>query len=122
MNEKKETNWVLRIFTGFVFLVSNLIAGAALGLLYVRLFVDIDMGFGGVADALGGVMIGALLAFVVSVVMLFVLSVRLQWIWIGIAVVIAGLTIAGLAITAQAAQPITKEFQPPYIIKAQSIP
>lgn len=115
MNEKKEPNWLLRIFTGLIFLVFNLIAGAALGLLYVRLFVDLDMGFGGVADALGGVMVGSLLGLILSIVMLFFLSVRAQWIWIGITVVIAGLTFAGLSLTGQSTA--VNNLQPLFAIK-----
>ena len=122
MNEKKESNWLMRAITGLVLLAANLIVGAALGLLWVRLFVDIDMGFGGVADALGGIMVGALLGLVVSALMVFLMSVRVQWVWIGITVVVAGLTFAGLAFTAPkrevSSEPILKEkFRPAFVVR-----
>jgi hypothetical protein len=122
MNEKKKTNWIVRIFTGLILLASNLITGAALGLLWVRLFVDVDMGLGGVADALGGVMVGMLLALVVSALMVFLLSVRMQWVWIGIAVVIVGVMFVWLRLTAPvreiSSEPILKEkFRPSFILR-----
>ncbi len=43
MNGEKESDWLMRIITGLVLLGTNLVAGAALGLLWVRLFVDVDL-------------------------------------------------------------------------------
>ncbi len=124
-----KSKWPTLIITGLVLLVANLMVGAALGLLYVRLFVDIDMGFGGVADFLGGIMVGGLLGLVVSIVILIRMSVRLQWVWIGVAVVIASLTFAGLALTASKREVssgsiLKEEFHPAWVIRgrAQRIP
>ncbi|MCG8099139.1 MAG: hypothetical protein JAZ05_08640, partial [Candidatus Thiodiazotropha taylori] len=58
MNTKQEFGWLKRTISGVILLAVNLLAGAALGLLWVKLFVDVDMGFGGVADTLGGAMVG----------------------------------------------------------------
>jgi len=117
MNGKKESNWLMRVITGLVLLASNLIVGAAFGLLWVKLFVDIDMGLGGVGDVLGGIMVGTLLGLVAGALMVVLLSVRIQWVWISIVVVVAGLTSAGFALTATereaSPQPIVKKkFQP----------
>jgi hypothetical protein len=114
----KKVSWFPRIATGLVVVVSNLFAGTALGLLWVKLFVNVDMGLGGVADVLGGMMAGALASLVVSALIVVLLTLRVQWIWIGVAVVVGGLTFAGLAITAPkreepAPEPIVKQdFQP----------
>lgn len=121
MNDKKVLGWVKRVITGFVLLLSNLFVGMALGLLWVKLFVEVDMGLGGVADFLGGIMVGAFLGLVLSVVMVILLSVRLQWVWIGIAVVVAGLIYTGLRVTAPerevSPQPTAKkDFEPFFVV------
>ncbi len=123
MNGKKKSNWLMLVITGLVLLVSNLIAGAALGLLWVKLFIPPKaMGWDGLADVLGGIMVGALLGLVVSALMVFLLSIRVQWMWIGIAVVVGGLTFAGLVITAPkrevSSEPILKEkFRPAFVVR-----
>lgn len=113
----KEVSWFQRIATGLVVVVSNLFAGTALGLLWVKLFVDVDMGLGGVGDVLGGMMVGALASLVVSALIVLLLSLRVQWIWIGVVVVVAGLTYAGLVLTAPEREPtpepiLKQDFQP----------
>ncbi|MEM7343946.1 MAG: hypothetical protein AAF485_06860 [Chloroflexota bacterium] len=123
MTEKKNSNWPIRIIAGLAVLVSNVIAGVALALLWVRLFVPPKaMGWDGLADFLGGIMVGTLLGVVVSVVIIALLSIRVQWIWSGIAVVIGGLTFAGLVMTAPqrevSSEPVFKEpFRPAFVVR-----
>ncbi len=123
MNGKKKSNWLMRVITGLVLLASNLIAGAALGLLWVKLFVPHKaMGWDGLADVLGGIMVGTLLGLVVSVLVVILLSVRVQWVWIGIAAVVVGLIFAGLVLTAPnretSSEPILKEkFRPAFVVR-----
>jgi MFS family permease len=118
MNREKVFGWLKRIITGLVLLAINLIAGATLGGLWVKLFVPRKaMGWDGLADMLGGLMVGALLGGVVTVLLVFLLSVRWQWVWIGGATVVAGLILTGLALTAPerevSSEPILeKDFQP----------
>lgn len=123
MNKKEQTTWVVRIFTGLVFLASNLITGATLGLLWVRLFVPRRaMGWDSIADALGGAMLGAVLGFVVGVALVYWLSVRMQWVWIGIAIMVVGGIFVGLRLTAPvneaSSEPVLEEkFRPPFVIR-----
>lgn len=122
MNQTKST-WLMRIIAGLALLVSNLIAGVGLGLLWVKLFIPAkQMGWDGLADVLGGIMVGGLLGIVVTVLAVFLVSIRVQWVWGGIAVVIGGLAFAFLALTAPerevAAEPIIEEkFRPAFVLR-----
>lgn len=103
-------------------LITNLAAGAALGLLWVRLFVEVDMGFGGVADTLGGAMVGMLLALLLTIFFLLRMSLPAQWRGSAISLVIAMLTFAGLALTAperkQSSGPVVKDrFRPAFVLR-----
>lgn len=95
-------------------------AGIALGILYVRLFIPRpDMGWDGIADMLGGMMLGALLGLVAGVVLFRLLQpgrrIRASMTATGIGL----LTFAGLIATApkQAVSPapaIKQAFQPAF--------
>jgi len=80
------------VFTGFLLLLTGLASGAVLGGLYVKLFVPrAAMGWDGIADALGGLMLGGLIGLVVSIVLASALTVkrRLQVSAVLLAVVVA---------------------------------
>ena len=101
MNGKNQPSKWKRVISGVVLIASTLIAGAAFGILWVRLFIPRKaMGWDNLADFLGGMMVGALLGLVVGAVMVFLFSIRTQWMSIGIAVVVAILIFASLALTA----------------------
>ena len=110
----------VRILTGLALLASSMLAGAALGLLWVKLFVaPKDMGWDGLADALGGMMLGALIGLVAAGFMIALLSVRRQWAGFGITAAVAVLTVVGLVRTAperrEAPPPVAKKsFQPTF--------
>lgn len=126
MNNQKKSSWLIRILAGLALLATNLIAGAGLGLLWVKLFVPAkQMGWDGLADVLGGIMVGGLLGIVVTLLAVFLLSNRVQWIWSGVAVVIGLVTFAGLVITAPerevSAEPIFEEkFRPAFVLRMKT--
>ncbi|MEW8684171.1 MAG: hypothetical protein AB2556_00050 [Candidatus Thiodiazotropha sp.] len=122
MIEEQKTSWHSRLAAGVVLLTTNLAAGAALGLLWVKLFVQVDMGLGGVADMLGGAMAGMLLALLVSLFLIYRTSVPAQWKGSAISVVIAMLIFSGLALTAperkRSSEPVMKEkFRPAFVLR-----
>jgi hypothetical protein len=97
---------LVRIAIGVGTLASTLIVGALLGLVFVKLFVPRKaMGWDGIADALGGLMVGGLVGVVIGGVLIALLSVRAQLVGIAIAVVVALIIAAVLAATAPGRSP-----------------
>jgi Ca2+/Na+ antiporter len=83
---------LLTVLASFLLVVTGLTSGAVLGGLYVKLFVPrAAMGWDGIADALGGLMLGGLIGLVVSIVLASALTVkrRLQVSAVLLAVVVA---------------------------------
>ncbi len=109
---------LVRIATGVGTLTSMLLAGAALGMVYVKLFVPRKaMGWDGLADVLGGIMLGGLVGVVIGLALVALVSVRTQLVTMAIAAATAVIAVAGLAATApkrEASPPpkIEKSFQP----------
>ena len=109
---------LVRIAVGVGTLASTLLVGAALGMVYVRLFVPRKaMGWDGLADALGGMMLGGLAGVVLGLALIALVPVRTQLVSIALAVAIAVLAVTGLAATApkrEESPPVTieKAFQP----------
>ncbi|MCG8037297.1 MAG: hypothetical protein JAZ19_09680 [Candidatus Thiodiazotropha taylori] len=125
MNKNQEFGWFRRAISGVTLLAVNLVAGAALGLLWVKLFVDVDMGFGGVADTLGGAMVGMLLALLITGIVVFRLTPRAQGLWSGVAGVVALVVLAGLVITAPprkvSNEPVIKaKFRPAFVLRMKT--
>lgn len=112
-----------RILTGLVLIAAGILAGAALGLLYVKLFVPkTGMGFDGLADALGGMMLGALIGMIAGGLMAFRLPIRKQWMGVGVALALAVVTFGGLVLTAPKREPapppvVKKAFRPTFRVK-----
>ena len=115
MNEQSPA---IKILSGLALCVTSVLAGISLGLLYVRLFVPPKaMGWDGIADVLGGMMVGALLGLVAGIVLIRAFKPKKQLQTSGLSLVIAGLIFAGLVFTApeQESSPpptIKKSFQP----------
>ncbi|MCG7908714.1 MAG: hypothetical protein JAY82_02955 [Candidatus Thiodiazotropha taylori] len=125
MNTKQEFGWLKRAISGVILLAVNLLAGAALGLLWVKLFLDVDMGFGGIADTLGGAMVGMILALMVTGIAVFHLTPRTQGLWSGIAGGVAVIVLAGLVITAPprkvSNEPVIKtKFRPAFVLRMKT--
>ncbi len=122
MNNNSQPSTLTKILTGFGLVSTCTFAGIALGLLFVRLFIPKKtMGWDGIADALGGVMIGALIGFVASLLLIKLLSLKQQGKGILIAALVSGITFAGLIATTPErvqtpAPTIKKAFQPTFRI------
>jgi len=114
---------VYSLLTNVLFLFTGTVCGAALGGLFVKLFVPrAAMGWDGIANALGGLMIGALIGFAISVLLIFRLSLRrrLQVISIETAFVLA--VIIGVRLTRESRPepvPIVRQqsFKPVYRLR-----
>jgi len=67
----------LIIIVNSILLLTGTLSGSALGILFVKLFVPRKaMGWDGMADALGGLMLGGLIGIVVSIILISMISVR----------------------------------------------
>ena len=110
MNHDPQSSWLIRIITGVCLLLSSTVAGAVLGLVWVKLFATAEsMGWDALADALGGMMLGGLVGLVIGGLMIARLSVRRQWAGFAIGLALVGLAIVGLPLSA----PNREEAPPP---------
>ncbi len=90
-----------RLVVGAGLLGSTTLVGTALGSLWVKLFVPRKaMGWDGIADALGGLMLGGLVGLLAGVILAVLLSRRAQVVGIVVGLVVTGGVFAGLAATA----------------------
>ena len=90
----------VRVLVGLVTTASCVVTGAILGIVFVKLFVPKrGMGWDQIADALGGLMLGAALGLVLGVVLAIRLPPRRQLVAILIAVAIFGACWLGLYLT-----------------------
>lgn len=109
---------IKRIVTGFVLVAGGLFSGAMLGLLWVKLFVPKkQMGWDGIADTLGGLMLGGLLGVAIAIFLLFKLSQQSQLRAGIVTLVLGGVVFGGLIATApdrdpQEAVVMREQFEP----------
>lgn len=90
----------LNILTNSLLLLTGALSGSVLGILFVKLFVPRKaMGWDGIADALGGLMLGGLIGLVVSIVLIRMISVRHRLIAAAIECVLVLIVIAGVLLT-----------------------
>ncbi len=95
----QESRWKL-LAVGFILVLSCLFAGAMLGLLWVKLFVPAkEMGWDGLADTLGGLMLGALIGVIAGTVMAWKFPLDVQLKGVAVALVIFCAIFLGLALT-----------------------
>ena len=91
---------VLTILTNSLLVISGFLSGAVTGGLYVKLFVPrAAMGWDGIADALGGLMLGGLTGVVVSIILISTISVRHRLMVATIECVLVLIVIAGMFLT-----------------------
>ena len=77
-NALREGKWK-SLLMGLGFSVSSLLAGGLLGILYVKLFVPAkEMGWDGIADMLGGLMVGGAIGLFAGIYLAWKLPLRKQ--------------------------------------------
>jgi len=90
-----------RVAAALFLVVSCLVLGGAVGLMSARLLMPATQsGWDAIADALGGVSIGAVLGALAGVYLVPGLSMRARWWSGGVALVLAAGTLWSLALTA----------------------
>jgi hypothetical protein len=90
-----------RVAAALFLIVGCLVLGAAVGLMSARLLMPVQpSGWDAIADALGGVSVGALLGALAGAYLLTGLSARARWWSGGVALVLAAGTLWSLALTA----------------------
>lgn len=112
-----------RVLAGFVLVVGCLFAGALFGIVAVRLLrPTTSSGWDGIADALGGLMLGGGTGLVVAIVALFTVRARLPLAagiaWLALIVAVALIRIVPAQKLALPVQP--DPFEPTYVIQLYS--
>lgn len=96
----KDSGVAARAFTALAVLMTHSMAGVLLGLMWVKLFLPRrQMGWDGIADALGGLMIGGAVGLIAAVVVARVLSLKAQRVAVGVALATLVLSFAFLLLT-----------------------
>jgi hypothetical protein len=106
------------IAIGFILIASSALAGALLGTVFVRFFVPrTGMGWDQLADALGGLMLGAIIGLVAGIFATVRFDTRRRLVATAVAILIVAATVGILRLAAeprQDAEPVVREqdFQP----------
>jgi hypothetical protein len=80
MNRRDASQRLARLIAALFLLLACALLGAAIGLMSVRLFLpEPTMGWDGIADALGGMMVGGGLGLLTGAYLAGGLSVRARW-------------------------------------------
>ena len=101
MNQMNQPGRWKSLLMGLIFSVSSLLAGGLLGILYVKLFVPAkEMGWDGIADMLGGLMVGGAIGLFAGIYLAWKLPLRKQAMGTGALLLIFGITLLGLKLAA----------------------